>query len=123
MSDPTTDPGTIRAYHAHVYYRDADERARAAELRDAAEAGFEVALGRWRDEPVGPHPLAMYQISFAAPTFADFMPWLMLNRQGLTILVHPVTGDDVADHRDFPVWLGETLDLDIGFLEAGNTSA
>jgi aromatic ring-cleaving dioxygenase len=118
-----TDPAAILAYHAHVYYRDADERARAAELRDAVEGSFEVAFGRWRDEPVGPHPLPMYQISFAARTFAEFIPWLMLNRRDLTILIHPVSGDDVADHRDHPFWMGESLDLDIGFLEAGNTSA
>jgi aromatic ring-cleaving dioxygenase len=117
------DPASIRAYHAHVYYRDEDERARAAELREAVDVNFEVALGRWRDEPVGPHPLPMYQVSFAARSFAEIIPWLMLNRRGLTILIHPVSGDDVADHRDHPFWMGETLDLDIGFLEAGNTSA
>jgi len=118
-----TDPATIRAYHAHVYYRDADERARAAELRDAVDQRFEVALGRWRDEPVGPHPEPMYQISFAARSFAEIIPWLMLNRQGLTILIHPVTGNDVEDHRDHPFWMGEDLPLNIAFLEAGNTEA
>ncbi len=123
MTDPENDPGRIRAYHAHVYYRDPDERARAAVLRDAVDGQFDVALGRWRDTPVGPHPLPMYQVSFAADTFAAILPWLMLNRHGLTILIHPVTGDDVADHREHPFWMGETLALDIGFLEAGNTAA
>ncbi len=123
MTEPLNDPGAIHAYHAHVYYRDAAERERAGRLRDAVAARFEVALGRWRDEPVGPHPLPMYQISFAAQGFAEIIPWLMVNRLGLTILIHPVTGDDVADHRDFPFWMGEDLPLDIGFLEAGNTSA
>jgi len=47
----------------------------------------------------------------------------MLNRDGLTILVHPETGDDVPDHRDHALWLGAKLDLDISFLEAGNTHA
>ena len=113
----------INAYHAHVYYRDDADRAIAADLRDAIDSNFEVSLGRWRDQPVGPHPLPMYQVSFAAETFGQVIPWLMLNRKGLTILIHPVTGDDVPDHRDFPFWMGEVLDLDIGFLEVGNTSA
>ena len=29
---------------------------------------------------------------------------------------HPETGDDVADHDIYPLWLGEKLDLDIDML-------
>jgi aromatic ring-cleaving dioxygenase len=111
------DPAAITGYHAHVYYTDADSRARAARLREVLDARFEVKLGRWRDQPVGPHPRPMYQVAFAGELFTSLVPWLMLNRDGLVVLVHPVTGDDVADHRDFPLWLGEVLPLDIGFLE------
>jgi aromatic ring-cleaving dioxygenase len=32
--------------------------------------------------------------------------WLMLNRDGLSILLHPGTGDAYADHIDHAVWLG-----------------
>ena len=79
---------------------------------------FDVRMGRWREEPVGAHPQAMYQVAFAAADFARIVPWLMLNRQGLTVLVHPETGDDVADHDVHPLWLGEKLDLDIDTLRA-----
>ena len=113
----------IVGYHAHIYYTDDDSRARAAEIREAVDRQFDVRLGRWRDEPVGPHPKPMYQIAFAPDQFPAIVPWLMLNRNGLTVLVHPETGDDVADHRDQPLWLGEVLPLNIAFLEAGNTSA
>ena len=34
---------------------------------------------------------------------------------GLNILVHPMTGDDVADHTANPLWLGEPLPID-GFV-------
>jgi aromatic ring-cleaving dioxygenase len=40
----------------------------------------------------------------------------MLNHDGLSILVHPLTGDPVADHTKTPLWLGEPQPLDIGFL-------
>ncbi len=114
---------TINGYHAHVYYTDAVSRASAERLRAAIEQRFDVRMGRWRDEPVGPHPRPMYQVAFDRELFAELVPWLMLNRDGLTILVHPDTGDDVPDHRDWPLWLGEVLPLDIAFLAAGNTSA
>ena len=49
--------------------------------------------------------------------FGKVVPWLMLNREGLDILVHPTTGDDLADHTDHALWLGEKLELNIEFLQ------
>ena len=61
--------------------------------------------------PVGPHPRAMYQVAFSATILGSLLPWLMLNRDGLTILLHPETGDDYADHANHAVWFGEVLPL------------
>jgi aromatic ring-cleaving dioxygenase len=105
----------ITNYHAHVYYNETS-REIAAKLRERAGALFSVVLGRWREEPIGPHPQSMYQIAFAPELFGEVVPWLMLNRQGLTILVHPETGDDLVDHRDHALWIGEKLPLRLEFL-------
>ena len=110
---------SIEGFHAHVYYRDPDERARAGVLRDAIAARFAVTLGRWRDEPVGPHPAPMYQVAFATEDFSDIVPFLMLNRFGLAILVHPETGRARADHLRHALWLGEVLALDGSVLPEG----
>lgn len=59
----------------------------------------------------------MYQVAFLPHQFGEVVPWLMLNREGLDILVHPETGDDVKDHTDNSLWLGEKLQLNIEFLE------
>lgn len=89
-----TDIGAIRHYHAHVYYDPASSRDRAARLRERVAAAFpEATLGRWHDELVGPHLQSMYQIAFPCDLLASFLPWLMLNRDGLTILLHPGTGN------------------------------
>lgn len=108
----------ITDYHAHVYY-DAASRAAAARLRRRLGARFDVAFGRWRDEPVGPHPMSQYQVTFAAGHFAEIVPWLMLNHEALTILIHPNTDDVVADHFDHPLWLGARLELDRDGLGVG----
>jgi aromatic ring-cleaving dioxygenase len=114
------DPGeTITDYHAHVYY-DAASKEAAARLRAAAEARYGAAagvrFGRWHDNPVGPHPTASYQIAFPPSLFADLVPWLALNRGGLTVFVHPNTGNDLEDHRDRAIWLGESQKLDLSVL-------
>jgi aromatic ring-cleaving dioxygenase len=110
MSDDFAEPAGIELYHAHVYYAP-DTKAVADRLRQAIGARFRVRLGNWHDEPVGPHPVAMYQVAFPVEEFANFVPWLMLNRGILTILVHPQTGDAVADHSQHALWLGNALPL------------
>jgi aromatic ring-cleaving dioxygenase len=107
----------IKAYHAHVYY-EPSTKDRAASLRDEVAARFrDFRLGRWHDAPVGPHTRAMYQILFGPDRFTDFLPWLMLNRQGLAILVHPETGNEYKDHAEHALWLGEMLPLRLDVLE------
>src|SRR5204863_10007957 len=105
----------IKHYHAHVYYDPTSSRDRAGRLRERVAARFpQATLGRWHDELVGPHSQSMYQIAFASEMLASFLPWLMLNRDGLTILLHPETGNDLADHTDHAAWLGGTLRLRLG---------
>ena len=65
-----------------------------------------------REKPGGPHTKPMMQVNFALDAFREIVSWLMLNRRGLSVLVHPETGDDVADHGDFAVWLGEPVAID-----------
>jgi DOPA 4,5-dioxygenase len=105
----------IAGYHAHVYF-DAGTREAAERVREGLAQRFTVELGRWREQPVGPHPKPMYQVAFAPDQFEKLVPWLMLNRAGLSILVHPRTGDDVADHDTLPLWLGDRLPIDVDFL-------
>ena len=108
MTDRTID--IITGYHAHIYY---DEKTRdiAGEVREALDHCFDVVLGRWRDEPVGPHPVSMYQVAFDPALFDKIVPWLALNRRGLVIFIHPNTDDAYLDHAEHALWLGKKLDL------------
>ena len=118
MSGSFAETARIEGYHAHVYY-DAATRPLAETLRRAIGENFTVQLGRWHDVPVGPHPSAMYQVAFAVAEFPRLVPWLMLNREGLSILVHPLTGDDYEDHARFALWLGAPLPLKLEMLRRG----
>ena len=113
MTEKSAD--AITGYHAHVYY-EADTKAAAAELRTAIEANFAVRMGRWHDAPIGPHPTGSYQVAFAPALFGEIVPWLALNRAGLTVFIHPETGDDIPDHRDHALWLGRQQEIDLDAL-------
>lgn len=106
------EPQAIRAWHAHVYYNPPSREAAAA-LRGQIAARFPAAvLGRWHEGPVGPHPGAMYQVAFGPADAPALIPFLALNRRGLTILVHPETGRPKDDHLQHALWMGAVLPLD-----------
>jgi DOPA 4,5-dioxygenase len=112
----------ISGFHAHVYF-DATTRGHAIMLAEAVAARFDVKIETPHEQPAGPHPQAQYAVSFAPTQFGAFVSWLMLNRNGLSILVHPLTGDPIADHAESPLWLGEPLPLDIAVMRAYLASA
>ena len=66
-------------------------------------------MGRFHEKNVGPHPRWSYQVLFGPDQLDSVVPWLMLNRGELTVFLHPNTEDDLADHRDNAVWMGECL--------------
>jgi len=53
----------------------------------------------------------MYQIAFAADQFPALVPFLMMNQNGLTILLHPESGRPLDDHTINAVWMGQILPL------------
>ena len=101
----------ISSYHAHIYFDGDGERERASRLRERIGERFAVRMGRWHERPIGPHELPMYQVAFDLETFTRLLPWLMLNRDGLTVLVHPNTGMPRRDHLTHALWLGRKLEI------------
>lgn len=106
---------TISGYHAHVYF-DAGTVDKARALCEAAREGFGVVMGRVHEKNVGPHPRWSCQLAFGPEKFAEVVPWLALNRAGLTVFLHPETGEPIADHTEHALWMGEMLALDVDAL-------
>jgi aromatic ring-cleaving dioxygenase len=86
-------------------------------LRDTLAANFPVVVGGLRDEPVGPHPVSQFAAIFKTDAFHTVVPWLMLNRQGLDILIHPLTDDMVDDHSVYALWLGSPIALKLDTMQ------
>ena len=112
MSD-TAAPVTITHWHAHVYY-DASSLDLAEQVCQQAVAALPIEQGRMHRKPVGPHPLWSCQLSFAPADLGTVLTWLSLHHQGLTVFVHPNTGNDLVDHRDRAIWVGDSVRLNLG---------
>ena len=100
-------------YHAHVYFDDERTTEQARALCEEAARQFDVVMGRVHQKLVGPHPHWSCQLAFDSAQFDRLIPWLDVHRNGLNVLVHPSTGDSLADHTTHASWLGEPSELNL----------
>ena len=105
----------IKGYHAHVYY-DPATRPTAERLHEAIVSRFAVRPGAFSDEPIGPHPISQFSVIFRTEEFQNVVPWLMLNREGLDVLVHPLTESSYDDHSKNALWLGTPVAMRLEIL-------
>jgi DOPA 4,5-dioxygenase len=106
----------IKGYHAHIYY-DSDSKPAAARLRETLGGRFAaVEIGGLSDEPRGPHPISQFVAIFECSEFQEVVPWLMLNRDGLDVLVHPLTESSYDDHSKNALWLGTPVPMRLDIL-------
>ena len=115
MTDPN-DP-----FHAHIYY-DAADRSAAAQLHSDLRAGKAtgdlvdvIFVGEMTDRPVGPHPIAQFEVHFRRRALPTVLTRIKARR--LRALVHQLTDDDLADHTSQALWVGEPLTLDMSVLD------
>lgn len=106
-----------RAWHAHVYFGP-DTVQQARQLCEQAGQLFKVQVGRVHEKLVGPHPHWSCQIAFGSDVFDDLIPWLDAHRDGLDILVHGLTGNDLQDHTAHAYWLGNEAPLNLAMFGA-----
>eukprot|EP00457_Paulinella_chromatophora_P008532 gb/GEZN01008568.1/.p1 GENE.gb/GEZN01008568.1/~~gb/GEZN01008568.1/.p1 ORF type:complete len:355 (-),score=51.68 gb/GEZN01008568.1/:322-1386(-) len=108
-------------YDVHIYFN-AFTRDAAMDVRAKMKVQFPwLRFFDPKDQPIGPHPSPMWECDFLnsdSPDqdLGDVVAWLMTNRQGLSILVHPQTGESVKDHTEHAMWLGKPLQLQLAFL-------
>lgn len=106
----------ITGYHVHIYY-DATTKDKAQALSKVVEREYgQAEFGRWHDKPIGPHPDWSHQIAFKPDLFDKIVPFIALNRNGLTIFIHPNTDDGYRDHREGAIWMGAVRPLNLGFM-------
>jgi len=104
----------IKYYHFHLYY-EPDNINLAAEVREKISQTFDVDVGRLWEEAVGPHPVGSCQVTVSVDLFEKVSAWFLKNRNGLDLFIHPISGDDIADHKDLIMWIGKSYKLNTNF--------
>lgn len=110
----------------HIYYFQSNpvQSRYARELWERIRREFpELRIYTFWDRPVGPHPVAMFEVNLFTPAqFGAFIPWLAVWRGPLSVLVHPNTTEtdvpeherELRNHTERAIWLGERVPLDTG---------
>ena len=119
MTERTAESVANLGYHAHIYYDPQKTRGVAERVCAAVDEKFRVEIDGFRDEPRGPHPISNVLVVFKPDQFEHVVPYLMLNRDGLDVLVHPLTLDAVEDHSLYAIWLGNPVELKLHTLPRG----
>ncbi|KAI9685706.1 MAG: hypothetical protein M1822_004266 [Bathelium mastoideum] len=117
FTEPITN-GKRGGFDIHIYFlqTDAAQTSFAKELWERIRREFpELRIYRVWDKPIGPHPVAMFEVNVFTPEqFGAFIPWLVINRGPLSALIHPNTDDGVRDHSQRATWMGQPLPLNLG---------
>jgi aromatic ring-cleaving dioxygenase len=119
MTEKTTQSVANLGFHAHIYYDPARTRAVAERVCTGLGEKFQVEIEEFRDTPCGPHHVSNALVIFKPNQFEHVVPYLMLNREGLDVLVHPLTTNAVEDHSSYAIWLGNPVELKLHTLPHG----
>ena len=103
-----------RDFDAHIYFDELtfNKAEKLQALMIETFQGTEVFVGQMINQPIGPHPTGMFEANFPVKLFADVVLWLMKEHGELSVLIHPLTGNDYIDHTGQALWLGITQPLD-----------
>lgn len=97
---------TIKGFHFHVYYSNAN-------MEYASKLFGHFPDAHWYDMPIGPHTQPMFVVEIAPSTMGEVYQFMILNRNGLSVLIHPITANELEDHTTSVGWLGTPVPLDL----------
>lgn len=119
----------IPEYHAHVYYSSETKGVATAlrqKLLDKQPANrfrfgvrfrtaqpSHVQVGNMHDVPIGPHTQPMFAITIPEKSLSYMLSFLIQERGSLSILIHPVSDNELADHTTNVMFLGTPVPVDI----------
>ena len=109
----------ITAYHVHIYFEKgaASEKNALDTVQKLSEKFPDAVLDAHRVGRVGPHTELNIGVTITAESFGEVVGFLQMNNKGLSILIHPRTGDELLDHGDAALWLGKPVPFNQKFFD------
>jgi len=125
----------FQSYHIHVHFwqKNKDSVAGALALRSRFISEFGVSESLPCDdshlgqptylcmldvdyEPTAPFLTSEWAVFVPVGLFSVTVPWIMSHRGQYDVLVHPTSGCEIEDHRDWSFWCGNKWELDLSIM-------
>lgn len=108
----------VLGYHVHLYFEHGKPSEKVAKLlvsRIKKNSSDKIDETLVYSQLVGPHTQPNYALHIKTEGFLEIVSSLQLDSSGLSILIHPETGNDEQDHAERAMWLGKQLTLDMTY--------
>lgn len=109
---------SVHSYHLHIYFADAVARLQVETFAlqlNKMFPGYIESMG-WIPA-IGPHTLPNMAVHIEPDGFGEVVAWAQLNAKGLSILIHPDTGNEATDHLEMSMWLGSVIPYNMDYFE------
>jgi len=107
----------IESYDVHIYFEKGTDWVKADAIASALLEAIPQAKGPFQVKAgMGPHTLPNVEVAIPPESLSKALTLLQLNNPGLSILVHPHTGDEILDHTALANWVGKPVPLKLGTL-------
>ncbi|MCI5059461.1 MAG: DOPA 4,5-dioxygenase family protein [Alphaproteobacteria bacterium] len=109
----------IQEHHIHIYHEpETDSKETAQQVADKLSALFKgYVIKTSSGEASGPHLKPNFLVHVQPEILGEVVSWLQFNHQGLSIAIHPKTGNGLTDHRDHSIWFGKQIGYSTEFME------
>ncbi len=104
-------------FEAFVYVAPDQKDVGLGVKNSIAKLGFNLVIGAQADKAQDLHPTGYFRLDFDLDEFGIIVPWLMINRQKLSVLIVPKTKNRRADFKKHALWLGTPLPFDVSYLK------
>ena len=67
-------------------------------------------------QAIGPHPIGSFEVWVPIESFSVIYGWFLLNREDLSVMIHPLTRYELLDHTIHSTWMGTPMKLRLDVL-------
>ena len=115
----------IQAFHFHTYFLQ-ENRVKVHEVKELRELiSKEIATGGLRNcslnhlnlGPRGPHPIGSFETCCNVSSLDAATSFFMKNHGKFSVLLHPLTKQQLKDHTERAMWIGLPMPLDVEILD------
>lgn len=114
----------MNAFHFHTYFWQQNQVS-VEDVRDLRqliqkeiEAGglTNCSLNHLNMQPIGPHPIGSFETCCNVTSLHLAVSFFMRQHGKFSVLLHPLTRQEVRDHTEHAFWMGMPLPLDLSSL-------